>query len=217
MRKAKLPPPAQLREEYGIGELLEDRIDSDAIRQFSRWFSDAQGAGLREPNGMVLATADPAGRPSARVVLLKGIDGRGLTFFTNYQSRKGRELADNPQACLVFYWEALERQVRIEGRVVKVSRAETAAYFRTRPRTSQIGAWVSNQSGVIASRRELLDKAVELQTGFGNEPIPAPRHWGGYRLIPQTIELWQGRPSRLHDRILYTRRGRGWKIQRLAP
>jgi pyridoxamine 5'-phosphate oxidase len=211
------PDPADLRREYTIGELIESKVSHDAIEQFGLWFADALAANLPEPNAMTLATADAAGRPSARIVLLKGFDARGLVFFTSYISRKGRELAENPRACLVFFWEPLERQVRIEGRVEQVSRAETEAYFHTRPVASQIGAWVSRQSEPLSSRRELEMRAAELFVQYAGGEIPAPDFWGGYRVVPDQIEFWQGRRSRLHDRLLYTRADTGWKLQRLWP
>jgi pyridoxamine 5'-phosphate oxidase len=211
------PSPANLRREYRIGELVESQIAADAIEQFSRWFAEAQRPDILEPNAMTLATADAAGKPAGRIVLLKGFDERGFVFFTNYTSRKGFELADNPRASLIFFWQPLERQVRIDGNVEKVSREESVAYFRSRPVASQIGAWVSHQSGVIASRDELERREAELKKKFAGGEVPTPDFWGGYRVVPHEIEFWQGRRSRLHDRILYTRNGSGWKIQRLAP
>jgi pyridoxamine 5'-phosphate oxidase len=210
-------PVDELRTEYARGTLLESDALPDPIAQFDRWFADAQMANIAEPNAMTLATADGSKKPDARVVLLKGFDAAGFTFFTNYDSRKGRELAANPRACLVFYWQPLERQVRIEGTVEKVSRAESEEYFRSRPIGSQVGAWVSEQSEVIASREVLDRKEGELLAKFGKGPVPLPPNWGGYRVVPTAIEFWQGRPSRLHDRLLYTREGNAWKRVRLAP
>jgi pyridoxamine 5'-phosphate oxidase len=211
------PSPANLRREYTIGELTESQIAADAVEQFSRWFADAQRPDIHEPNAMTLATADAAGKPAARIVLLKAFDRRGFVFFTNYTSRKGFELGDNPRATLVFFWQPLERQVRIDGIVEKVSREESVAYFRSRPVASQIGAWVSHQSGVVGSRVDLEQREAELKKRFAGGEVPTPDFWGGYRVVPQEIEFWQGRPSRLHDRILYTQTETGWKIQRLAP
>lgn len=212
-----LPPPSALRREYATGELLESIVAADAMEQFGRWFADAQRAAVPEPNAMTVATVDGGGKPSARIVLMKGFDSRGIVFYTNYQSRKGQELAGNPAVSAVFFWEALERQVRFEGTVEQVSRAETETYFASRPRASQIGAWVSQQSSVLTSRAELEQLETKIRHRFDGQDIPAPPHWGGYRILPRTIEFWQGRRSRLHDRLLYTYDGQRWAIQRLAP
>jgi pyridoxamine 5'-phosphate oxidase len=210
--------PSNLRIDYRKGELVESAISPDAIHQFKHWFSDAAVIDSHEANTMILATADSSGIPSARVLLLKGVDEHGFTFYTNYTSRKARELDSNPRASMVFFWLELERQVRIDGTIEKVTRQESEAYFHSRPRESQIGAWASHQSGVIASREILEKRFAELNEKFGNGPIPLPDFWGGYRLLPSTIEFWQGRPSRLHDRILYTHLLDGsWKIERLEP
>jgi pyridoxamine 5'-phosphate oxidase len=208
---------AELRKDYARGSLDEDSVDPDPIRQFAVWFQQALDAQLPEPNAMTVATADAEGRPSARILLIKGVDERGFVFFTNYESRKGLELAANSHAALLFHWIELERQVRIEGVVEKTSAAESDAYFASRPVGSRIGAWASEQSREIASRAELEVREKAFAERFGDEP-PRPPHWGGYRLVPARIEFWQGRPSRLHDRITYTRNTDGsWHIARLSP
>jgi pyridoxamine 5'-phosphate oxidase len=209
---------AELRKNYSLGSMDVADVDRNPFRQFDAWFAQAVDAKLPEPNTMTLATVDSRGRPSARIVLIKGVDERGFMFFTNYESRKGRELADNPHASLLFYWIELERQVRIEGTVVKASPAESDQYYESRPLGSRIGAWASEQSQVIESRTVLEAREKEISAKYGEHP-PRPPHWGGYRLIPDAIEFWQGRPSRLHDRLLYTRavEGGDWQIARLSP
>lgn len=208
---------ANLRLEYGRLGLLEHELDPDPLRQFQKWLAEAVAHELIEPNAMTLATVDAAGQPCSRMVLLKACDGRGFSFFTNYVSAKGRQLEAEPRCALTFWWGALERQVNVTGRVEKVSRAETEAYFPRRPLGSRLGAWASQQSDVIASR-EALESAFEAaRAKFGENP-PAPEHWGGYVVRPATVEFWQGRASRLHDRLRYTSKGDGaWKIERLAP
>jgi len=197
--------------------LSETDVDPDPIRQFHRWFEEATLAEIPEANAMTLATATPQGQPSARVVLLRGYDERGFAFFTNYESRKGRELDANPRAALVFHWHDLERQVRIEGAVERVSADESDAYFQSRPAGSRLGAWASRQSEVIPSRADLEARTRQLETRYPDGLIPRPDHWGGYRVIPEIIEFWQGRPSRLHDRLRYSKQGSLWLIERLSP
>ncbi|MBD2773487.1 pyridoxamine 5'-phosphate oxidase [Iningainema tapete] len=209
---------ADLRKDYTLQGLSETEVDPNPVIQFKQWFDQALAAQLTEPNAMTIATATPDGKPSARMVLLKDFDERGFVFFTNYNSHKGQELAKNPQAYLVFWWAELERQVRISGLVEKVSATESDTYFHSRPVNSQLGAWASNQSEVIETREALEQKLHELQLKYQNQEIPRPPHWGGLRVIPTEIEFWQGRSSRLHDRLLYTRLNDGsWKIQRLSP
>ncbi|WP_155343447.1 pyridoxamine 5'-phosphate oxidase [Acrocarpospora pleiomorpha] len=205
---------AGLRRSYN-GEPLLDVAD-DPVAQFTRWFADAVDAGLPEPNAMILATSSAGGRPSARTVLLKGFDEQGFTFFTNYESRKGRDLAENPRASLVFPWHAMRRQVRVEGSAARVAREETEAYFRSRPYGSRIGAWASRQSAVVRSREELDQRYAELAERWPEDP-PVPDFWGGIRVVPSEIEFWQGQSDRMHDRLRYRRSAGRWILERLAP
>lgn len=206
-----------LRREYTRDGITEDSVQQDPIDQFTIWFEDALNSNLTDANAMTLSTATADGKPSSRIVLLKGFDEDGFRFYTNYASRKGKELKQNPHAALCFYWPALERQVRIEGEVTKLSREQSAEYFQSRPRDSQIGAWASNQSSGLQSREELEKTYEELKERFEDEEIPLPDFWGGYRLQHQALEFWQGRTGRLHDRIQYTKTGRQWEIKRLYP
>jgi pyridoxamine 5'-phosphate oxidase len=209
---------ADLRREYARARLDETDVSHDPIVEFARWFAEAQEAEVLEVNAMTLATATPHGAPSARIVLLKAFDERGFVFFSDYRSRKGAELEANPRAALVFYWGELDRQVRITGGVTLASREESERYFRTRPLGSRHGAWASHQSRVIPGRAVLEQDLREAEERFGDGEVPLPAHWGGYRVVPDAIEFWQGRASRLHDRIRYTREvGKRWRVERLSP
>ncbi len=209
---------SDLRKDYTLQGLREADADPDPFKQFQKWFDQALAAQLPEPNAMTLATATGDGLPSARMVLLKNFDERGFVFYTNYKSRKGQELARNSQVALVFWWAELERQVRIEGRALKVSDQESDEYFHSRPLSSRLGAWASDQSQVISDREVLELELQQLKTEYENKDVPRPLHWGGFRVIPTVIEFWQGRPSRLHDRLNYRRvDDHTWLIERLSP
>lgn len=208
---------SDFRKEYSSRGLHRADIQPDPFEQFSIWFAQAVELSLHEPNAMTLSTVDGSGMPSQRTVLLKQFDARGFTFYTNYHSRKARELAASPKACLLFPWITLERQIIVQGTVEKTSTAESLEYFHARPRESQIGAWVSAQSEVIPDRDFLENRLANLEKQYAGQEIPLPPHWGGYRVIPETIEFWQGGPARLHDRFLYRREGSGWTIDRLSP
>jgi pyridoxamine 5'-phosphate oxidase len=207
---------ANIRTDYNVSELRRKDLDADPFKQFEKWFNDVLNANLPDPNAMTLATVDKGGRPSARTVLLKGLDKSGFSFFTNYESRKARELSENPHAALVFYWMPLARQVCIRGIVSKLSREESEEYFNSRPLGSQRAAWVSKQSQIIENRAVLENGLKEITEKFGGE-VPLPPHWGGFVLKPEVIEFWQGRPNRLHDRFSYTLVDGIWKIERLSP
>jgi pyridoxamine 5'-phosphate oxidase len=207
-----------LRREYSERGLREEDLAPDPFTQFRAWFDEVARADIREPNAMTLATATPDGRPSARMVLLKGVDARGFAFYTNYESRKGNELTANPRAALVFFWVQLERQVRVEGRVERLSAEESDAYFASRPQGSQLGAWASRQSAVLPDRGPLEARYEELRAQYASQEAPRPPFWGGFRVLPETVEFWQGRVNRLHDRLRYLRQGDGlWGIERLSP
>ncbi|WP_310530259.1 pyridoxamine 5'-phosphate oxidase [Nocardioides sp.] len=208
---------AALREEYAAGGLDVPDLAADPYLMFQRWLGEALDAGLHEPNAMVLSTVGIEGRPSSRMVLLKGLDERGFVLFTNHGSRKGQELAADPHCALLFPWHPLQRQVRIEGTARVLEREAVEAYHRTRPRGAQLGAWASQQSQPVASRDELTAAYDEMTARFEGQDVPVPDHWGGYRVEPETVEFWQGRPGRMHDRLVYERDGVGWRIQRLAP
>ncbi|HKV10547.1 MAG TPA: pyridoxamine 5'-phosphate oxidase [Thermoanaerobaculia bacterium] len=209
---------ADIRREYERTGLSEEDLAPDPVEQFGRWLTVAMEVDPQEFTAMTLATADREGRPSARIVLLKGYDERGFVFYTNYESRKGRDLAENPYAALVFYWASLDRQVRIEGTIEKTSREESEAYFHSRPIGAQIGAWASRQSHPLAHREDLERAVHALEEDFGDGPVPLPASWGGYRVVPELFEFWQGRRSRLHDRLCYVRLPEGgWQIERLFP
>ncbi len=210
---------ADMRQKYGEVDLSPENVSPNPFQQFQDWFSVATESGILEPNAMTLASSTSDGKPSARIVLLKGIDEKGFLFYTNYESRKGEELIENPQAALIFYWDTLHRQVRIEGKVEKASQKTSDAYFNKRPKGSQIGAWASPQSQVIDSRSILENNKASLNKKYANqEQVPRPKHWGGFRVKPQRIEFWQGRNNRLHDRVVYEKMRNGrWKIFRLAP
>lgn len=207
-----------LRREYSGEQLDESSVQSDPLLQFEKWMEDAFKAELPDPHAMALATVSTDGRPSVRFVLLRGFDHNGLVFFTNYESRKGVELLDNPEVAATFFWHELDRQVRVEGSAERVSATESDAYFQSRPRSSQVAAWASNQSSEIGNRDELEDHFREFEKRFAGLDVPRPENWGGIRIKPRSFEFWQGRPNRLHDRLLYTLKESGdWAICRLAP
>ncbi|MAA65410.1 MAG: pyridoxamine 5'-phosphate oxidase [Alteromonadaceae bacterium] len=208
---------SDMRRDFESDGLDRDALDDNPVKQFEIWFNHAREAGVLEPNALSLGTAQADGMPGLRTVLLKYFDDNGFVFFTNYGSRKANELDGNPQAAMLFPWIALNRQVIVQGKVEKVSKAESLRYFASRPRGSQIGAWVSDQSQVITSRGLLEQKVAEIKQRFSDGDVPLPSFWGGYRVVPERIEFWQGRPSRLHDRFEYVREGDRWRIQRLQP
>lgn len=207
-----------IRREYAHTTLSEHDVDPDPVRQFERWFADARAAGIQEVNAMTLATATPDGSPSARIVLLKGVDARGFVFFTDYRSHKGEDLARNARVALVFYWAAIERQVRVTGPAARISRDESAAYFDSRPLASRLSAMASHQSAVVANRAVLESRTAELAREYAARAPEIPAYWGGFRVTPETVEFWQGRPNRLHDRLRYSRAdGARWRLERLSP
>jgi pyridoxamine 5'-phosphate oxidase len=206
-----------IRRQYKLNKLSEETVHKNPFGQFENWFNQVMKIELVEPNAMILATADKKGKPSVRVVLIKGITNKGITFYTNYKSRKGKELLQNSSTALLFYWRELERQVRIEGKIKKISIAESQKYFETRPVESRIAAWASEQSKEITSREYLENRFKVFKKKFSGEEIPVPQYWGGFRLVPDYFEFWQGRENRLHDRICYKKSKRSWKIFRLAP
>jgi len=208
---------SEFRKEYTDRGLRREDLAADPMVQFERWFQQAVELKLHEPNAMSLATVDAASRPLLRTVLLKYFDTNGFVFFTNYQSRKAKHIADNPQVSLLFPWVLLERQVIVQGRAEKISAAESLKYFSSRPRDSQLGAWVSDQSSVISSRKLLMQKLAEIKDKFAHGEVPLPSFWGGYRIVPETIEFWQGGSARLHDRFLYEKKDGAWQIERLSP
>lgn len=208
---------ALIRKEYKLKSLLENDVDANPIRQFQQWWNEAIKSNIEEPNAMTLATCNKNGKPSARIVLLKGLSNNGFVFFTNYESRKGKEIKENPHAGLVFFWKELERQVRIEGSVKKITEEESDEYFVLRPEQSRIGAWSSPQSSVIKNRDVLEEMFLKYTQQFSDGVIVRPPHWGGYVVTPNLIEFWQGRPNRLHDRLQYTLTNNKWVIERLAP
>ena len=212
-----MPSYAELRKDYTLAGLAAKDLARDPFRQFEKWFQEVEAAKVVEPNAMVLATATRDGRPATRTVLLKALDGRGFVFFTNYDSRKGRDLAENARVSLLFPWIAFERQVIVEGTVAKLPREESDAYFHSRPRPHQLTAWASPQSTIIGSRAALEEAMKTLEKKYAGREVPLPPHWGGYRVTPETVEFWQGRRNRLHDRLRYRRDKDGWIVERLAP
>ena len=207
----------EVRRQFGLNTLEEADLSKDPFTQFTRWYAQAEKACRFYPNHMTLSTVDELGAPQSRIVLLKAADPQGFVFFTNYQSRKGKQLQDNSSACITFFWEELERQVNISGKAVKISAEESDEYFSSRARGSQIGAWVSRQSAVIANRELLQQEKDRLTALYLDQEIPRPQHWGGYRLLPERVEFWQGQPDRLHDRMEYVLENENWSVHRLSP
>ncbi|MCW2783104.1 MAG: pdxH [Marmoricola sp.] len=211
------PDLAALRQEYELGGLAEADAPADPLTLFAAWFAEAEGGGVHEPNAMVLATASTTGQPAARAVLLKGLSAAGFVFYTNQESRKGSDLAVNPLCALTFPWFELQRQVRVEGTASVAPRSDAEAYFATRPRESQLGAWASRQSSVVSSRAALDASYADVEARFAGTDVPCPPHWGGYVVAPRVVEFWQGRRGRMHDRLVYRLTGSGWAMERLAP